>query len=172
MPYPEAGMNSILQAWNELPAAEAEAAILPANGSPAWSCALSRGRPYSTPEALFRAADQTWSALPPEDWQDAFDSHPRLGERHAAASARSLQWSAEEQAGLDQESEALRAANQRYEARFGRVFLLRAAGRSRPEVLAALEARMGNSPEEELLEAAEQQREITHLRLERWLAGA
>ena len=169
-------MNTILHHWNQLPAGEAEAVILPANGSPAWACSLTRGRPYAAPADLLRAADRTWSALPPEDWQDAFNPHPRIGERHAAtASTQSLQWSVAEQstaeARTQTEIDRLHAANQAYEARFGRTFLIRAAGRTRPEILDALATRMLNSPEEELLEAAEQQREITQLRLTRWLEG-
>jgi len=44
-----------------------------------------------------------------------------------------------------------------------------ASGRSAAEILAMLERRMGNAPEAELQEAAEQQRQITQLRLRRWM---
>lgn len=169
-------MNPILQHWNGLPAAEAEAAILPTNGSPAWAAALTAGRPYADPADLVRTADHTWSALPPEHWQDAFETHPRIGERDAIASPRSLAWSDSEQSAAassdEDEVQTLHIANLAYEARFDRVFLIRAAGRTRPEILASLASRMQNTPEEELLEAAEQQRQITLLRLQRWLEGA
>ena len=36
-------------------------------------------------------------------------------------------------------------------------------------MLAILENRLGNDPEQELLEAVEQQRQITQLRLRKWL---
>jgi 2-oxo-4-hydroxy-4-carboxy-5-ureidoimidazoline decarboxylase len=45
------------------------------------------------------------------------------------------------------------------------VFLIRAAGRSAAEMLEALEARLGNTPEVEDAVVAEQLREIALLRL-------
>ena len=57
------------------------------------------------------------------------------------------------------------AGNAAYEGRFGRIFLIRAAGRSAPEMLAELERRLGNSAEAETSEAIAQLREIALLRL-------
>ena len=62
------------------------------------------------------------------------------------------------------------AGNAEYEARFGHVFLISAAGRDAPEILAALTERLGNDPATELRVAAEEQRRITRLRLERLMA--
>jgi 2-oxo-4-hydroxy-4-carboxy-5-ureidoimidazoline decarboxylase len=56
-----------------------------------------------------------------------------------------------------------------YEERFGRIFLICAAGKNAAEILAMLDRRMKNTDAAELLEAAEQQRQITQLRLRRWL---
>lgn len=61
--------------------------------------------------------------------------------------------------------------NRQYEARFGHVFLISAAGRTANEVLAALRLRMNNDPMTEVKVAAEEQRKITRLRLERMLNG-
>ncbi len=55
--------------------------------------------------------------------------------------------------------------NAAYEARFGRVFLIRAAGRSPEEMLAELERRLANDDETEAREAAGQLAEIALLRL-------
>jgi 2-oxo-4-hydroxy-4-carboxy-5-ureidoimidazoline decarboxylase len=57
-------------------------------------------------------------------------------------------------------------ANQAYEERFGHVFLIRAAGRSGDEILAELERRLGNTPEAERGETADNLRQIAMLRLE------
>ena len=67
---------------------------------------------------------------------------------------------------------ALAEGNRRYEARFGRIFIVCASGKSAAEILGILESRMTNDPNTELHEAAEQQRQITQLRLRRWLGGA
>ena len=61
---------------------------------------------------------------------------------------------------------ALAQGNAQYEAQFGRVFLIRAKGRCGEEILGELKRRLNNSPEEEELEALEQLRQITLLRLE------
>jgi len=62
---------------------------------------------------------------------------------------------------------ALETGNREYEDRFGDVFLINATGRSAEEMLEALRERLGNDPEAELAEAAEQQRQITRVRLEK-----
>lgn len=71
-------------------------------------------------------------------------------------------------------SDGLRAllaeGNRAYEARFGWIYLVRAAGRGAGELLALLEQRLGNEPEEEERVAAGQQLEITRLRLDKLLA--
>jgi 2-oxo-4-hydroxy-4-carboxy-5-ureidoimidazoline decarboxylase len=111
--------------------------------------------------------------LPESDWQEAFDSHPRLGERRAkAATAQSLNWSAGEQSAANPDDavrEALAHGNREYEEKFGRIFLLCATGRSAPEMLMILRERMQNDAVTEVREAAEQQRLITRLRLRKWL---
>jgi 2-oxo-4-hydroxy-4-carboxy-5-ureidoimidazoline decarboxylase len=121
-------------------------------------------------------ADILWRSLPPEDQQQAFDSHPRIGEHHAkAATAASLALSATEQASaqLTPTTEAqLAAANRLYEQTFGRIFIVCATGKSAEEMLTILHARLTNDPATELREAAEQQRQITQIRLRKWLLSS
>jgi 2-oxo-4-hydroxy-4-carboxy-5-ureidoimidazoline decarboxylase len=62
---------------------------------------------------------------------------------------------------------ALAAGNAAYEQRFGRVFLIRAAGRSRAEILAELERRIVLPDDEEIVIVGEQLRDIAVLRLEK-----
>lgn len=166
-------VNTILLEWNGLGLDDAAEVILPCNGSPVWATLLAYNRPFDSPEALFARADAIWNSLPEEDWQEAFDSHPRLGESSAkAATAKSLSWSAGEQSAATPDEDvraALAEANREYEAKFGRVFLLCATGRSATEMLGILRARMQNDAAAELREAAEQQRLITRLRLRKWL---
>jgi 2-oxo-4-hydroxy-4-carboxy--5-ureidoimidazoline (OHCU) decarboxylase len=57
--------------------------------------------------------------------------------------------------------------NRAYEERFGHIFIVCAAGRSAGDLLSALERRLQQQAEEELHEAAEEQRKITRLRLAR-----
>ena len=165
--------HAILEAWNRREQVAATEAILPCNGSVAWAIALVNARPFETPERLFAASDKVWLALSPSDWQQAFDSHPRIGEHKAkAATEQSLKWSADEQsaAAMDAATEdAFAAANKEYEQKFGRILIVCAAGKSAAEMLAHLKARLANDAVTELSEAVEQQRQITQLRLRKWL---
>jgi len=168
-------LNEAFSRWNGLPTEEAASEILPCCGSHAWAEKLAAQRPFSTLESLFAASDAVWLALDHSDWQQAFDSHPRIGQRHAqSATAQSLSWSSGEQSAAMASQDyaakvALAEGNREYEAKFGRIFLICASGKSTQEILVVLRERMGNTADDELREAVEQQRQITQLRLRRWL---
>jgi len=167
-------MSTTLENWNTLPPDAAADAILPCNGSRAWAEQIAALRPFAKPFDLTCTADIIWRALPEQAWQQAFDSHPRIGEHKAkAATAESLKWSAGEQSAAnpdDAVKAALTVANQAYEQKFGRIFIVCATGKSAAEMLAILNQRMANDPATELREAAEQQRQITQIRLRKWLS--
>ncbi len=59
----------------------------------------------------------------------------------------------------------LTAENRLYEARFGHVFLIAAAGKSAEEILAALRERMSNDPMTEARVVAAEHRKIARHRL-------
>ena len=166
--------NPILACWNALDPEAAARDILPCCGSRAWADVLAARRPFAGAQEVFAASDQIWAKLPEPAWREAFDSHPRIGQQHArSATAQSLSWSSAEQRAAMSEDDsvtlALAEGNRQYEERFGRIFIVCAAGKSAAEILAILNARMQNTAAAELLEAAEQQRQITQLRLRRWL---
>jgi 2-oxo-4-hydroxy-4-carboxy-5-ureidoimidazoline decarboxylase len=168
-------MNKVLARWNSLDPAAAAREALPCCGSQAWAAALASRRPIVEEASLIDASISIWLALPEEAWQEAFDSHPRIGQSHAQSHAteESLRWSAQEQRTAVSKDEtailALEEANRRYEQKFGRIFIVCATGKTYGEILEILEARMKNDAATELREAAEQQRQITQLRLQRWL---
>lgn len=170
-------MSTVLARWNSLDTKLAASEILPCCGSSSWAAELAARRPIPDEDHLLIASDAVWFGLPKEAWQKAFDSHPRIGQQKAkAATDASLAWSASEQsAAITADAKAklaLEEGNRRYEARFGRIFIVCASGKSAEDILALLEARMANDPVTELHTAAEQQRQITQLRLQRWLGGA
>ena len=169
-------LNTILETWNSLDPDSAANAILPCNGSRAWAEQMAGLRPFAAPFDLTCTADIIWRSLPEKAWQQAFDSHPRIGEHHAkSATAESLKWSAGEQSNAnpdDAVKAALTEGNRAYEQKFGRIFIVCATGKSAAEMLAILNQRIVNDPAVELREAAEQQRQITQLRLRKWLSMA
>lgn len=127
-------------------------------------------RPFGGEEVLFEVADEVWRSLGPEDWLAAIEAHPRIGEREARSASRTT-WSREEQSGMSTATDEVRGAlaegNRIYEAKFGHLFLICATGRSAEEMLAALRERLENDSATELRIAAEEQRKITRLRLEK-----
>ena len=122
--------------------------------------------PYPDPDSLLDAAERAWSELEPSDWAEALAGHPRIGERGGSSPAASER----EQTGVRTAPattlEQLAAENRLYEARFGHVFLIAAAGKTADEILAALRERMDNDPVTESRVAASEHRNIARLRLE------
>jgi OHCU decarboxylase len=141
-------------------------------GAPRWVAGMVAERPFETLDALLAVADEIWWALGPIDWLEAFAHHPRIGEQRAAIAqdAQAAAWSSREQAGAADAADPVRAAlaevNRAYEARFGHIYIVCAAGKSADELLAIAQARLANDPDVELRVAAEEQRKITRLRLE------
>jgi allantoicase len=175
---------------NVLAPAEFESEIAECCGSPAWARSMSAARPFKDFAALCATADRAWSDLQAKDWLEAFARHPRIGESkpidgvassghsptsRPAPSDGARQWAEQEQAGARDASAETRAAlareNREYEARFGHVFLVCATGKTADDMLELLRARSRNSQDRELRIAAEEQRKITRLRLEK-LIGA
>lgn len=170
-------MNEVLARWNGLSAKEAAEEILPCCGSKTWAKKMASRRPILGETALLAACDTVWNNLSETDWDEAFRSHPRIGASasQVSATARSKEWSGEEQKKVGAADEdvklALAEANGAYEERFHRIFIVCATGKSAPEILEILQRRMRNPESAELLEAAEEQRKIAHLRLKKWLAS-
>lgn len=168
-------MNPVLAAWNALGNDEAAAVVLPCCGSRRWAAMMASFRPFAGEAALLRGAREIWWQLDEADWLEAFATHPRIGAREApnTASRQSAAWSAAEQRDVMAEDDsvltALAEGNRRYEERFGRVFLVCATGKTAREMLETLENRLANDEKTELREAAQQQLEITALRLKKWL---
>ena len=154
--------------FNALPGDDAAAALRACVGIDSWVHVLAVGRPYDDAAALIataRAQAATWT---PAEVEAALADHPRIGERPTAAGAAAAH-SQREQGGVDPDdaelAERLRAGNVAYEARFGRIFLVRAKGLTGEELLALLEERLGNDPDTELAVTKQQLGEIALLRL-------
>jgi 2-oxo-4-hydroxy-4-carboxy-5-ureidoimidazoline decarboxylase len=152
--------------FDELPEDDARALLLRCLSAPAWADQVLAGRPFGSKDALMAAADKAARDLSANDVESALAGHPRIGER--AAAGHNAAASAREQSGVDAgDAERLLEGNRAYEERFGQVFLIRAAGRSGPEILAELERRLQNSPEVEREEMLDNLRQIALLRLEK-----
>lgn len=126
------------------------------------------GRPYPTGDALQTAIMTAAAPFTEAEIDAALRHHPRIGDRPTGDDTHSANARAE-QSGVDASQstvrERLNAGNHAYEARFGRVFLIRAAGRDADDVLRELDRRLQNDPATELAVVEHELREIAAVRL-------
>ena len=168
--------SNVLERWNSLALLHAAIEIFPCCGSNSWAGQMAALRPIEDEDSLLAASDKIWRSLAEDHWMEAFAHHPRIGHSVApsTAPARSAQWSGEEQqkvgAAGDDVIAALAEGNRAYEKRFGRIFIVCAAGKSAQAILDILQRRLRNDEQTELQESAEQQRQITSLRLKKWIS--
>lgn len=167
----------MVQRLNSLPAADVQHELGKCCGSRRWVERMIAERPFESLDDLIAKADRVWSAVEPQDWLEAFRSHPKIGEKKAAASTseQSKKWSVAEQAGIADAAKGTLATlaelNQKYEEKFGYIFIVCASGKSSEEMLAILRGRLANNPDEELRIAAAEQAKITKLRLTKLLGA-
>lgn len=147
---------------------EVRAALEPALHVRRWLDDVAAQAPFPSFVHLLDAAVAGADPLSEAEIDEALADHPRLGEAHPGSGA-AAEFSRVEQQAADDIADGLAgrlaAGNAAYEQRFGRVFLVRAAGRSRAEILGELDRRLQLDEAAELQEVAEQLREITLLRV-------
>lgn len=164
-----------IERFNRLARTVARRALEDCCGSRRWAERVLAQRPYASAERLYDAAHKEWAELSRKDWLEAFRHHPPIGATKAKEkqSRTARQWSAEEQGAAQRvtaETQAvMAAANEAYEAAFGHVFLICAAGKTSEEILQSIQQRLSNDAEVEMQVAAEEQRKITRLRLQKLL---
>ena len=85
-----------------LPIKDAEEALLCCCSSRNWANKMAQSRPFESLERIHKTAVQIWEDLQAQDWLEAFEHHPRIGDRQALAArfANTRNWSASEQAGV------------------------------------------------------------------------
>jgi OHCU decarboxylase len=171
------GMSEVLAQWNGASTEAAAAQILPCCGSATWAREMARRRPFHDHAEAVAASDEIWRGLAKADWLEAFRRHPRIGESKelGPTSPNSEAWAMQEQKKVADAEDGVKVAlaegNRDYVKKFGHIFIVCATGKSASEMLGILQRRVRNDPETELHEAAEQQRQITKLRLGKWLHG-
>jgi 2-oxo-4-hydroxy-4-carboxy-5-ureidoimidazoline decarboxylase len=160
---------------NAIPPARATELFTACCGSSRWVSQMVARRPFASLGAVLAMADEVWKSLAAVDWFEAFAHHPRIGEATSAVaqSDRGREWSAGEQASVTRASESIRLAqrdmNAQYERRFGYIYIVCATGKTPSEMFAIARGRLSNDPATELKVAAEEQRKIMRLRLEKLL---
>jgi 2-oxo-4-hydroxy-4-carboxy-5-ureidoimidazoline decarboxylase len=142
-------------------------------GTDSWCRQMAECRPFSSLEDIHLKADACLDRLSQDGWLEAFACHPQIGDVNSLRMkyAGNREWSANEQSGVSIASEEtlteLAKGNADYKKKFGFIFIVCASGKSASEMLAILSARLPLSIDEEIANAAREQRKITHLRIDK-----
>jgi OHCU decarboxylase len=124
-------------------------------------------RPFASLDALHAAMSEQVERAPFAEKLALLKAHPDLGSRARLSDASTSEQAG---AGLDSltpgEFEELHRLNAAYRARFGFPFLLAVKGSTKHDVLRALQARMGATPEDEFREALRQVYRTAKFRME------
>jgi len=171
----EIRVSITVAALDAMPESTAADLLADCCGSSQWVLAMLATRPFGSREAVLSAGDRIWSSLSESDWLEAFAHHPRIGEGTGTFSQgeRGAAWSAGEQAGIvtagENVRQALAAANQEYERRFGYIYIVCATGKTPEQMLDLARERLRNAAAVEIRVAADEQRKITQIRLQKLL---
>ncbi|MBT4155196.1 MAG: 2-oxo-4-hydroxy-4-carboxy-5-ureidoimidazoline decarboxylase [Candidatus Marinimicrobia bacterium] len=164
-----------IESFNSLTDSEAFKEFEMCCGATNWVKRIIASRPIDSKGALLKVAEEIWFSLKSEDWLEAFNHHPKIGDieslREKFHNTKSI--SENEQSGVNDASENtlknLAKSNQLYEDKFGFIFIVCATGKSADQMLTLIKMRLNNNIETEMQNAAKEQNKITQLRLEKLL---
>ncbi|MEJ1154330.1 MULTISPECIES: 2-oxo-4-hydroxy-4-carboxy-5-ureidoimidazoline decarboxylase [Microbacterium] len=157
-----------IEDFNHMAAADAIEMALTWAAIVPWAHEIVGARPYDSAAELEGFASLRAQAWTRADLDAALERHPRIGEKPSEKGAEADASRREQSSMTDADADVtsrIAAGNAAYEAQFGRVFLIRAAGRSPAEMLSELTRRLHNDEETEAAEAVAQLAEIALLRL-------
>jgi len=162
-----------LDSFNVLPEPEARKLLGDCNAAEVWCARVAAARPFADIAALKAQAATSWQNLSEPDYLQAFEAHPMIGDvdslRKKYASTKAM--ASGEQSGAAAADEStlgeLSVLNKKYFEEFGFIFIVFATGKSAAEMLTLLRARIGNSREQEIENAAAEQLKITLLRIDK-----
>jgi len=145
--------------------------------SSSWVADMVAARPFENEQVLKMLADDLWQTQNQSDYLEAFEGHPKIGDVNSLRDkyANTKELASNEQGLVQQASDrilsALAQGNRDYEQKFGFIFIVCATGKSAKEMLSLLEERLPNTKEQEYVNAAEEQRKIFQIRIDKVLAN-
>ena len=164
-----------LEYFNQLEETEGAAQLTRCCGARKWVRHMLKARPFSDAQSLFDEAEKYWKLCKREDYLEAFEQHPKIGDLKSLQEkfASTKAWASGEQSGVESAKPEtilhLAEGNRFYEDKFGHIFIVCATGKSAQEMLGLLNERLLNEADQELHVAAEEQMKITRIRLQKML---
>lgn len=133
-------------------------------------------RPFADVDALHQAMMQVVREAAPDERLALIAAHPELAGKEAAAGTLTQHSTSEQRgAGLDQcspdELQRLRNLNADYRQRFGFPFVIAVKGRSRYQIMDAIEQRLHNARDDEFDTCLDQIGQIARFRLDALFAA-
>jgi 2-oxo-4-hydroxy-4-carboxy-5-ureidoimidazoline decarboxylase len=168
-------LSMTIQELNHLPEEQLKEKLFNCCGSTAWVKKMLSVFPVEDYIDLMEDAEEKWYECSEADWKEAFTHHPKIGDVDSLKQkfASTARWASGEQAGVNSASdevlEKLAEGNRQYEEKFGYIFIVCATGKRADEMLEILQSRMPNDPKREIEVAADQQMQITKIRLSKLL---
>lgn len=171
-----ASVKATRLSWlNALPEDEAFHEFMRCCGSTHWAGLMNKRRPYASEQEVYIASDDVWNEVSSQEENvlEALSHHPKIGDLDLLRQkfASTSKWAEGEQSGVKQASDVvlkeLQSGNEEYERKFGFIFVVFATGKTAEQMLSLLKERLPHDRESELRIAAEEQRKITHNRLEK-----
>ncbi len=160
---------SDLTDFNEAPVDTLRPRLLSLTAVDVWADGLLAGRPYDDLDAVLATSDALVSELDESQIDSALAGHPRIGERAQGLDEESAARSAKEQSAMSRADadvqDAVTRGNADYEQKFGRIYLVAAAGRGADELLGLLHQRLDNDPATELEVVRQELARISRIRL-------
>jgi 2-oxo-4-hydroxy-4-carboxy-5-ureidoimidazoline decarboxylase len=160
---------SDLSDFNQAPVDTLRPRLMSLTAVDAWADGLLAGRPYDDLDAVLATSDAIVAELDESQVDAALAGHPRIGERAKGVDDESAARSAKEQSAMSRADagvqESVTRGNADYEEKFGRIYLVAAAGRSADELLSLLHQRLDNDPTTELEVVREELARISRIRL-------
>lgn len=165
----------LLSEFNTWPVSKASDLLSTLNTSSEWIRAVAAARPFADLAGMKNQGENIWFRLPEDQWLEAFEGHPKIGDvnslkqKYAATKSTAENEQASTAVADEQILHDLKAGNDQYHEKFGFIFIVFATGKSASEMLAILKSRLPNTREQELKNAAAEQNKITLLRIDKSL---
>ncbi len=165
-------MTTFVDELNTLSPGEAADLLRSCCGASAWVNQMVAKSPFESGQQLLDTADTVWGGLTTDEKKEAFDHHPRIGEKLSAAAQtdKAKEFAEREQATVRLASSSVHdqmsLINRAYEQKFGFIYIVSAAGKTGHELIGIARKRLRNDVDTEVGIANDEQRKITRLRLE------
>jgi 2-oxo-4-hydroxy-4-carboxy-5-ureidoimidazoline decarboxylase len=164
-----------ISALNKLAPEAAELEFMQCCTANTWVDRMVAAMPFNHVEALKEQANISWQGLTEADYLQAFEGHPKIGDvsslREKYRSTEKI--AAGEQSGVNTATEKtltqLKQLNDDYQEKFGFIFIVCATGKTASQMLEILSQRIINERSEEIINAAEEQRKILQIRIEKMI---